>query len=132
MLCRSQVLLRVSPFALYLHEFSKSSSAKRTKGICAAAAKMYRKLSPAEKRALVQRAEVTTFPSQVAYRRMFKREMKHLQDMPLSKRHKHIKVKWASMKKSLTRTAPKTVPSAKRKVKRVSKTARKTAKGPRK
>ncbi|KAG5495694.1 hypothetical protein GH5_03359 [Leishmania sp. Ghana 2012 LV757] len=125
----SQALLRVSQFALYMQELSKAGKLKRSKNICALAAKSYRKLSPTEKGALMRRAEAKSFPAQVAYQRFFKREMKQLSGIPLSKRQALIKTKWKAFKREQSSSGPKPVPSAKKKVKAVSKTAKRISKG---
>ncbi|KAG5471204.1 hypothetical protein CUR178_02515 [Leishmania enriettii] len=125
----SQALLRVSPFALYMQELSKAGKLKRSKNICALAAKHYWKLSPNEKGALLRRAEAKSFPAQVGYQRFFKREMKQLGGISTAKRQALIKKKWETFKKDQSRSGPKPVPSAKKKVKAVSKTAKPISKG---
>ncbi|CBZ29772.1 putative kinetoplast-associated protein p18-2 [Leishmania mexicana MHOM/GT/2001/U1103] len=130
MLRRSQELLRVSPFALFMQEVGKTGKLKGAKNVCGAAAKMYRRLSPAEKSAVVRRAKEKTFPLQQAYQRMAKREMKRLRDMPMSKRQEHTRAKWISMRRSRASKPTKTVSSAKAKVKAASKAGKKIAKGP--
>ncbi|CAG9580527.1 putative kinetoplast-associated protein p18-2 [Leishmania major strain Friedlin] len=129
MLRRSRELLRVSPFALFVQDVAKAGKLKGAKNVCATAAKMYRKLSPAEKSALARRAKEKTFPLQEAYQRMAKREMRRLRDMPILKRQEHIRAKWASMRRSRASKPTNTVSSAKAKVKAASKAGKKIAKG---
>ncbi|KAG5470370.1 hypothetical protein LSCM4_03066 [Leishmania orientalis] len=129
MLRSSQALLRVSPFALYMQELSKSGKLKRSKNICGLAAKHYRRLSPNEKGALLRRAEAKSFPAQAAYQRFFKREMKRLGGIPMKKRQALIKKKWGALRKDQSSSGPRPVPSAKKKVKAVSKTAKPISKG---
>ncbi|KAG5496439.1 hypothetical protein JKF63_02741 [Porcisia hertigi] len=125
---RSQTFFRVSPFALYMKELASAGKLRRVKNLPKAAAKLYRNISPAEKRALLRRAKAKTFPSQEAYRSMARREMKRLRSMPIEKRVEKIKAKWASMKKSMSSTASKAVPSAKKKVKAASKKGKRAEK----
>ncbi|AYU81943.1 kinetoplast-associated protein p18-2 [Leishmania donovani] len=132
MLRRSHVLLRVSPFALFVQDVGKTGKLKGAKNACETAAKMYWKLSPAEKSALTRRAKKKTFPLQEAYQRMAKRKMRRLRDMPISKRQEHIRAKWTSMRGSQASKPTNTVPSAKAKVKATRKAGKKIAKGPRK
>ncbi|KAG5470785.1 hypothetical protein LSCM1_02035 [Leishmania martiniquensis] len=129
MLRRNQTFLRVSPFALYLQELSSAGKLKRATNKCTYAAKLYHKLSPAQKGALRRRAKAKTFPAQVAYQQLVKRETKLLSGIPIKKRQAIIQKKWASFKKSQARASAKAVPSAKKKVKAASTAAKRISKG---
>jgi hypothetical protein len=132
MLRRTQTFLKVSPYFLYLKELSQAGKLKGAKASGKRVAKQYRNLSPAEKAALIKRAQATTFPASLAYRRLAKQELAR-KDLTMNQRYATLKRKWAAKKKSQKKVAPAgKLKSAKSKVKMAGKAAKKAGKKARK
>lgn len=116
------VARKINPFSLYMREFAKTK-----KGGMGAAAKAYKKLSPAQKAALVKRAQQVPDRNGAAYRRFAKQTWKQLSSLPPAERRAKMTQMWKAKKpkkvnpsKTQKATKPKKAGAARRSVKKAA------------
>ncbi|KPA85027.1 putative mitochondrial Kinetoplast DNA-associated protein [Leptomonas pyrrhocoris] len=128
MMRRSQTLLRVSAFSLYMQDLGKTGTLKGDRKATKTSAKLYRQLSTPEKTALAKRAKRISYPALDAYNRFQKEYAHRFLHLSNRKRQREVANLWAELKKNGTVKVPKSPKSASSKVKKAAKEVEKPKK----